>query len=168
MLNCGRSAAAPGCVPDSQPASSSAKKFRMAERRHEFRMSLCSRALSVSASGSCSLQPLREHAMTDDPRPSLAGLLAETTAIQAVGTTAVLVVPTIAPKIAETLGVPAGRVGFQISLLYLAAMLGSLVAGSLVARPGPGRTAQNPSLSPPIRKGQRLTPSHLEIPMAAF
>jgi len=80
--------------------------------------------------------------MPDQPRPSLAGLLAETTAIQAVGTMAVLVVPTIAPKIADALGVPAGRVGFQISLLYLAAMFGSLAAGTSVARLGPCRTGQ--------------------------
>jgi MFS family permease len=80
--------------------------------------------------------------MADHPGPSLAGLLAETTAIQAVGTMAVLVVPTIAPKIAETVGVPAGRVGYQISLLYLAAMFGSLAAGALVARLGPCRTGQ--------------------------
>jgi predicted MFS family arabinose efflux permease len=80
--------------------------------------------------------------MPENPRPNLAGLLAETTAIQAVGTMAVLVVPAIAPKIADTLGIPAGRVGFQISLLYLAAMLGSLTAGTAVARLGPCRTGQ--------------------------
>jgi MFS family permease len=80
--------------------------------------------------------------MAEQPRPNLVGLLAETTAIQAVGTMAVLVVPTIAPKIAETLGVPASRVGFQISLLYLAAMFGSLFAGTLVVRLGPCRTGQ--------------------------
>jgi predicted MFS family arabinose efflux permease len=80
--------------------------------------------------------------MAEQPRPKLVGLLAETTAIQAVGTMAVLVVPTIAPKIAETLGVPASRVGFQISLLYLAAMFGSLFAGTLVVRLGPCRTGQ--------------------------
>ena len=80
--------------------------------------------------------------MAEQPRPNLVGLLAETTAIQAVGTMAVLVVPTIAPKIADALGVPAGRVGFQISLLYLAAMFGSLAAGTAVARLGPCRTGQ--------------------------
>ena len=80
--------------------------------------------------------------MAEQPRPNLVGLLAETTAIQAVGTMAVLVVPTIAPKIADALGIPAGRVGFQISLLYLAAMFGSLTAGTSVARLGPCRTGQ--------------------------
>ncbi|HYS90946.1 MAG TPA: hypothetical protein VEN78_39025, partial [Bradyrhizobium sp.] len=80
--------------------------------------------------------------MPEPPRPNLLGLLAETTAIQAVGTMAVLVVPTIAPKIADALAVPAGRVGFQISLLYLAAMFGSLSAATSVARLGPCRTGQ--------------------------
>jgi predicted MFS family arabinose efflux permease len=80
--------------------------------------------------------------MSQAPRPRLVGLIAETTAIQAVGTMAVLVVPAIAPKIAQTIGVPAGRVGFQISLLYLAAMFGSLAAGTLVARLGPCRSGQ--------------------------
>ena len=51
--------------------------------------------------------------MSQPPRPHLVGLLAETTAIQAVGTMAVLVVPAIAPKIAETIGVPAGGSGFR-------------------------------------------------------
>ncbi len=84
--------------------------------------------------------------MPETPRPKLAGLLAETTAIQAVGTMAVLVVPTIAPKIAEMIGIPAGQVGFQISLLYLAAMFGSLSAGTWVARLGPCRTGQTAML----------------------
>ncbi len=84
--------------------------------------------------------------MPETPRPKLTGLLAETTAIQAVGTMAVLVVPTIAPKIAETIGIPAGQVGFQISLLYLAAMFGSLSAGTWVARLGPCRTGQTAML----------------------
>src|SRR6266700_5380241 len=84
--------------------------------------------------------------MPETPRPKLTGLLAETTAIQAVGTMAVLVVPTIAPKIAEMIGIPAGQVGFQISLLYLAAMFGSLSAGTWVARLGPCRTGQTAML----------------------
>src|SRR6266566_3794722 len=86
--------------------------------------------------------PPNTSSMPEPPRPNLLGLLAETTAIQAVGTMAVLVVPTIAPKIADALAVPAGRVGFQISLLYLAAMFGSLSAGTSVARLGPCRTGQ--------------------------
>ncbi len=63
---------------------------------------------------------------------------------------AVLVVPTIAPKIAETIGIPAGQVGFQISLLYLAAMFGSLSAGTWVARLGPCRTGQRRSPTRPF------------------
>ncbi len=69
-------------------------------------------------------------------------LLAETTAIQAMGTMAVLVIPAIAPKVSEILGVPASQVGFQISLLYLAAMLSALISGTLVVKLGPCRTGQ--------------------------
>ncbi|MDQ4061681.1 MAG: MFS transporter [Pseudomonadota bacterium] len=69
-------------------------------------------------------------------------LLAETTAAQTFGTMAVLTIPAIAPKVAEALGVPAGQVGYQISLVYLAAMASSLVAGSVVGALGPWRTSQ--------------------------
>ena len=60
--------------------------------------------------------PPNTSSMPEPPRPNLLGLLAETTAIQAVGTMAVLVVPTIAPKIADALGIPAGEDDFRISL----------------------------------------------------
>src|SRR5262245_66651683 len=100
--------------------------------------------------------------MSQTPRANLVGLLAETTAIQAVGTMAVLVVPTIAPKIAETVGVPAGRVGYQISLLYLAAMFGSLAAGAPVARLGPCRPRPGPLVptapGPALLSGAHLPP----------
>jgi MFS family permease len=69
-------------------------------------------------------------------------LLAETTAVQAVGTMAVLAIPAIAPKVAEALQLPASLVGYQVSMVYLAAMLSSLVAGTFVVRWGPCRTSQ--------------------------
>jgi MFS family permease len=72
----------------------------------------------------------------------LLGLLAETTAVQAVGTMAVLAIPAVAPKVAQALEVPASLVGYQVSVLYLAAMLSSLVAGTFVVRWGPCRTSQ--------------------------
>ena len=70
------------------------------------------------------------------------GLLAETTAAQALGTMAVLTVPAIAPEVAAALGVAPGLVGGQIGLVYLAATLSSLGAGSAVAAFGPWRTSQ--------------------------
>ena len=70
------------------------------------------------------------------------GLLAEVTAAQALGTMAVLTIPAIAPAAAAALGVAPGFVGGQIALVYLAATLSSLGAGSLVAGLGPWRTSQ--------------------------
>lgn len=73
---------------------------------------------------------------------SLLWLLVETTAVQALGTAAVLTIPALAPAVAQTLGMPAGYVGYQVGLVYLAAMASSLIAGTLVARLGPCRTSQ--------------------------
>lgn len=73
---------------------------------------------------------------------SLPWLLAETTIIQALGTAAVLTVPALAPAVALTLGVPSSFVGYQVGLVYLAAMLSSLVGGAVVSRWGPCRTGQ--------------------------
>ena len=73
---------------------------------------------------------------------SLPWLLTETTIIQALGTAAVLTVPALAPAVALTLGVPSSFVGYQVGLVYLAAMLSSLVGGAVVSRWGPCRTGQ--------------------------
>ncbi len=81
-----------------------------------------------------------------EPRISLLPLLAETISVQALGTMAVLMVPALAPAIARDLGVPTASVGYQISLVYFAAMTASLVAGTLVAWYGPCRTGQSAML----------------------
>lgn len=73
---------------------------------------------------------------------NLPALLAETTAVQALGTMAVLAIPALAPAVAAELNVPASQIGYQVGLVYLAAMLASLVAGALVAAAGPCRTGQ--------------------------
>lgn len=72
----------------------------------------------------------------------LPALLAETTAVQALGTMAVLTIPALAPAVAAALNVPTSQVGYQISAVYFAGMLVSLVAGTLVARFGPWRSGQ--------------------------
>ncbi|TCT06211.1 MFS transporter [Aquabacter spiritensis] len=72
----------------------------------------------------------------------LTGLLAETLAVQCLGTTAILIVPALAPLIAPDLGVPTSMVGYQISLLYVAGMFASVIAGALVTRFGPCRISQ--------------------------
>lgn len=80
--------------------------------------------------------------MTEGTGRGLAGIVAAATLVQALASMAVLVVPALAPAIAAGLGVPGAVVGFQISLLYLAATLGSLFGGTLVRRLGACRTSQ--------------------------
>ncbi|TFF27317.1 MFS transporter [Jiella endophytica] len=83
--------------------------------------------------------PVKDHASS---HVNLTWLLAETTAIQALGTSAVLIVPALAPVIAANLGVPSNYAGYQVSVVYAAAMLSSLMGGSFVAAFGPCRTGQ--------------------------
>jgi len=73
---------------------------------------------------------------------SLPALLAETFSVQALGTMAVLTIPALAPAVAQTLGVSTVQVGYQVAVIYIAAMLGSLSAGACVATFGPSRTGQ--------------------------
>lgn len=93
---------------------------------------------------------MREPSEGAEPSPShskghgvsLAALLAETFAVQALGTACVLTVPAIAPAVAKALALPAGLVGYQVALVYGAAMAMSLFAGTVVAAAGPCRTGQ--------------------------
>jgi predicted MFS family arabinose efflux permease len=73
---------------------------------------------------------------------SITALVAETMAVQAVGTLAVLAIPALAPEVARTLGVPTSQAGYQVGLVYAAATLFSLFASSTVAAFGPIRTGQ--------------------------
>jgi predicted MFS family arabinose efflux permease len=73
---------------------------------------------------------------------SLPALLAETFSVQALGTMAVLTIPALAPAVAQTLGVSAAQVGYQVGVVYLAAMVGSLSASACVGTFGPSRTGQ--------------------------
>ena len=63
-------------------------------------------------------------------------LLALVTAVQLLATFAVLAVPTLAPAAAETFGVRTETVGFQLSLIYVAASSVSSFAGLWVRRWG--------------------------------
>lgn len=79
------------------------------------------------------------------PRPDgirLVGLLIETFSVQALGTLAILTIPALAPMVARALEVPTSYVGYQVAIVYLAAMLGSLCAGTFVGYFGPCRTGQ--------------------------
>ncbi len=75
-------------------------------------------------------------------RLALAGLVAESTAVQALSSFAMLALPAIAPAIAAAHELPAALIGVQIGIAYGGAMLTSLVAGGLVRRLGAVRTSQ--------------------------
>jgi MFS family permease len=75
-------------------------------------------------------------------RVALTGLLIETSAVQALGTLAVLTIPALAPMLAPVLGVPTSYVGYQVATVYFVSMLASLCAGAAVGRFGPCRIGQ--------------------------
>jgi MFS family permease len=73
---------------------------------------------------------------------SFPALLAETFAVQALGTMAVLTIPALAPAVAQTLGVATAHVGYQVSVVYVSAVIASAIAGAVVGTFGPARTGQ--------------------------
>jgi predicted MFS family arabinose efflux permease len=62
--------------------------------------------------------------------------------VQSVSACANVTLPTVAPKIAETLGVDASWIGYQVSLLFGCAVLSATFGGGLVSRLGPARSGQ--------------------------
>ncbi|CAN5700443.1 MFS transporter [soil metagenome] len=72
------------------------------------------------------------------PAGELAALVGAVTGIQALATFAVLALATLGPAAAPAFGVAPHLIGFQVSLIYLAAALGSLAAGTLTQRHGAG------------------------------
>ncbi len=71
----------------------------------------------------------------------LAALLVMVTLVQALATFAVLALPTLATRAAETFGVGAEAVGYQISFVYVAAAALSSIAGLFVRRAGAALTS---------------------------
>jgi MFS family permease len=67
----------------------------------------------------------------------LFALLALTTAVQALATFSVFALPTLAPKAAVAFGVAPQWIGYQVSVIYIAAALMSGYAGVIVRRYGP-------------------------------
>ncbi len=96
--------------------------------------------------GTAAEEPRAQPSGGPDParpkRVAIGMLVVETTAVQTLGTMAVLAVPALAPEVARSLGVAASQVGFQVGLIYSSAMLTSLFASSVVAASGPCRTGQ--------------------------
>ena len=74
--------------------------------------------------------------------PSAWWSLTVTTAIQAMVSMALLTLPAMAPAVARALTVPSTLVGAYVALCYFAAMLSSLVGGTLVRRLGAIRVSQ--------------------------
>jgi MFS family permease len=69
-------------------------------------------------------------------RQLLSALLVMVTLVQALATFAVLALPTLATRAAESFGIGAEGVGYQISIVYVAAAALSSIAGLLVRRLG--------------------------------
>ena len=76
------------------------------------------------------------------PVRTVAAVVAATTAAQVVCTMGAAVFPVIAPELARNLGVEASLIGYQMSVIYGAAMLGSMLFTWMVARYGGCRTTQ--------------------------
>lgn len=76
------------------------------------------------------------------PAPGVVAVVAATTAAQVAGAMGAAVFPVIAPELARTLGVQVSLIGYQMSLIYGAALLGSMLFTWMVARYGGCRTTQ--------------------------
>ena len=69
-------------------------------------------------------------------------VVAATTAAQVAGAMGAAVFPVIAPKLADSLNIEASLIGYQMSVIYGAAMIGSMLFTWMVARYGGCRTTQ--------------------------
>ncbi len=76
------------------------------------------------------------------PRRQTVPVLAVTTTVQALATMCTIIPAAIAPELARAFGVPASMIGFQVSLIYLGAMITSVPGGQWVRRSGAIRTSQ--------------------------
>lgn len=76
------------------------------------------------------------------PAPSPAASLAITLAIQVLASAAVIAPTAVAPVITAQMGLPAAAVGLYVALVYLGAMLASVLGSHLVTHHGAIRTSQ--------------------------
>jgi MFS family permease len=76
------------------------------------------------------------------PARTVAAVVAATTAAQVAGAMGAAVFPVIVPELARVLGIEASMIGYQMSVIYGAAMLGSMLFTWMVARYGGCRTTQ--------------------------
>jgi MFS family permease len=84
--------------------------------------------------------------MSSEPsKPSLKDTLTVVgcmTVMQAHGSMAALWLPSIAPEVAADVGVSPSLIGYQVTILYVGAMIMSLMIGGLIRRWGAWRTCQ--------------------------
>ncbi len=76
------------------------------------------------------------------PRSTVIGVVAATTIAQVASVMGIAVFPVIAPRLADELGVAPALIGYQISLVYGAATIGSPLMSFAVARWGACRATQ--------------------------
>jgi MFS family permease len=91
----------------------------------------------------------RNEAVSETPRqnpagetPGFAYFLGVLLAGQTLGTMATMILPAVAPKVAETYGVHSSLIGYQISLLAVAMLVSLVFGGNLSVRWGACRTTQ--------------------------
>lgn len=80
--------------------------------------------------------------MTSDSSRTARNVVLATFATQSVVTMSNSTLPTIAPKLAETLGLDPVLIGYQVSILFGGAVAGTLFGGSFTRRYGACRTMQ--------------------------
>jgi len=83
----------------------------------------------------------------DEGRQELSAVLAATLSTQALVSWCVLALAAVAPMVAESVGLPAIVIGYQITIVYAVGATVSLFAGSFVARLGGCRVSQVALLS---------------------
>lgn len=77
-----------------------------------------------------------------EPAPDFLFLVCVLLGAQALGTMATSILPAVAPKVAQTYGVPSALIGYQISLLAAAMLVSLVFGGNLSIRWGACRVTQ--------------------------
>jgi len=90
------------------------------------------------------------------------------TLVQSVAACANVTLPSIAPKLAQALGIDASWIGYQVSLLFGSAVLSATFGGGLVSRLGPARTAQVAALLCIVGMSLAAIPSLIAILMSTL
>ena len=85
---------------------------------------------------------MRKDIPGEPPYSTVIAVIAATTVAQVASAMGSAVFPVIAPKLAPALGVPPSFVGYQTSLIYGTAMIGTCFLGGVIARHGACRTMQ--------------------------